>query len=181
MKTRTMTFAAALTLALAVGCKENKTKKNVGIDTPKEVEQQKTETSDIADQGFVDGMTGKVWHNYLQLKMALVNSDSDAAQKAAGDMAESFDQERADMKSLAQQIADSDGLEEQRQLFSEFGEKVEDLFTEALSEGTIYKQYCPMAFDNEGAYWFSDVSEIRNPYFGDRMLKCGSVKEEIKG
>lgn len=37
-----------------------------------------------------------------------------------------------------------------------------------------------MAFDDEGAYWFSDSKEIRNPYFGDVILKCGETKEKIE-
>jgi hypothetical protein len=50
----------------------------------------------------------------------------------------------------------------------------------ALAAGTIYKQYCPMAFSNTGAYWLSESKEIRNPYFGDKMLKCGRIVSEIK-
>jgi Cu(I)/Ag(I) efflux system membrane fusion protein len=44
---------------------------------------------------------------------------------------------------------------------------------------TIYKQYCPMAFNNTGAYWLSDREIILNPYFADKMLNCGDVIEEI--
>ena len=33
-----------------------------------------------------------------------------------------------------------------------------------------------MAFDNEGADWIASEKQIRNPYFGDKMMKCGSVK-----
>jgi hypothetical protein len=36
-----------------------------------------------------------------------------------------------------------------------------------------------MAFNNEGAYWLSAEKEVNNPYFGDKMLHCGSVKEEL--
>lgn len=45
---------------------------------------------------------------------------------------------------------------------------------------TIYYQFCPMARDNEGAYWLSAVKDIKNPYFGDAMLTCGENKEVIK-
>lgn len=45
---------------------------------------------------------------------------------------------------------------------------------------TIYYQFCPMARDNEGAYWLSAVKEIKNPYFGEAMLTCGENKEVIK-
>ena len=46
---------------------------------------------------------------------------------------------------------------------------------------TVYLQHCPMADDNNGASWLSKEKEIRNPYFGARMLKCGSVEEVIGG
>ena len=40
-------------------------------------------------------------------------------------------------------------------------------------------QYCSMAFDNAGASWVATEREVRNPYFGDAMLKCGKVTEEL--
>jgi hypothetical protein len=56
---------------------------------------------------------------------------------------------------------------------------IEHLFASGISSGTIYKQHCPMAFNNTGASWFSDLPEIRNPYFGNKMLKCGEVEKTI--
>lgn len=44
---------------------------------------------------------------------------------------------------------------------------------------TVYIQHCPMANENTGADWVSNEKPIRNPYFGDKMLTCGSVKEVI--
>ena len=46
--------------------------------------------------------------------------------------------------------------------------------------GRIYQLHCPMAFDGAGADWFSEVSEVRNPYYGDKMLTCGKVVGELK-
>ena len=43
----------------------------------------------------------------------------------------------------------------------------------------VYIQYCPMAFNDKGADWLSYDSYIRNPYFGDLMLKCGLVTDSI--
>jgi Cu(I)/Ag(I) efflux system membrane fusion protein len=43
----------------------------------------------------------------------------------------------------------------------------------------LYRIYCPMAFNNKGADWLQADKEIRNPYFGASMLKCGEVTEEI--
>jgi len=45
---------------------------------------------------------------------------------------------------------------------------------------TLYVQKCPMANSNKGAIWLSTEKEIKNPYYGDDMLTCGSVIEEIK-
>jgi len=44
----------------------------------------------------------------------------------------------------------------------------------------VYLQFCPMANGGKGASWLSKDEEIRNPYFGSRMLKCGRIKETIK-
>jgi hypothetical protein len=43
----------------------------------------------------------------------------------------------------------------------------------------VYYQFCPMAFDNTGAYWLSDNNEVRNPYFGSKMLNCGEVTDSL--
>jgi Cu(I)/Ag(I) efflux system membrane fusion protein len=39
----------------------------------------------------------------------------------------------------------------------------------------LFQQYCPMAFNDKGAYWLSRQKLIANPYFGNKMLRCGSV------
>ncbi|MBG87784.1 MAG: efflux transporter periplasmic adaptor subunit [Verrucomicrobiales bacterium] len=40
----------------------------------------------------------------------------------------------------------------------------------------VFQFHCPMAFDNKGASWLQLSDQIRNPYFGASMLKCGSMK-----
>jgi Cu(I)/Ag(I) efflux system membrane fusion protein len=44
----------------------------------------------------------------------------------------------------------------------------------------LYKQYCPMANNSQGAIWLSSSQEIRNPYYGDAMLECGEVQVAIQ-
>ena len=44
----------------------------------------------------------------------------------------------------------------------------------------VFVDYCPMANNDQGAEWLSTEKEIKNPYFGASMLKCGEVKQEIK-
>lgn len=49
--------------------------------------------------------------------------------------------------------------------------------TYKLNTAVVYKDYCPMAFDNKGGYWLSETEDIQNPYFGASMLTCGEVKQ----
>ena len=43
----------------------------------------------------------------------------------------------------------------------------------------LYRQYCPMAMNDKGAYWLSNETEIRNPYFGSKMLECGEITDTL--
>jgi len=43
----------------------------------------------------------------------------------------------------------------------------------------LYRIHCPMAFNNKGTDWLQADKEIRNPYFGASMLKCGEVVKTI--
>ena len=180
MKRNATLTIATITLITLASCGETKNKQDAKISTPEEIETKKENTADIADASFSDGMTGKVFHNYQQILMALVNSDADEVNEAAGNLAESFTEEREQMHLMAKAMEEMDDIETQRELFSQLTEKVEPLFKESISEGTIYKQFCPMAFEGKGGYWISNVDEIKNPYYGDKMLKCGKVTEVIE-
>jgi len=175
----TLTTLTIIIISLA-SCGDATKKQDSKMSKPEEIEATKENTLEIADAAFSDGMTGKVFQNYQQIRVALVNSNPDEVNLAAGNLAESFAGEREEMKSMAIAMADAKDIEKQRELFSQFTEKVEPLFKESISEGAIYKQFCPMAFEGKGGYWISNVEEIRNPYYGEKMLKCGKVTETIK-
>lgn len=171
MKNTTKSTIAALALIMTAGCKE--------VEKPKPEAAQAPSTS--ADRGaiaFSHTETEDQWIHYLALKDALVRSDAAGAQMAAARLSKHI-QGNADFKSLSEYIAEEAELEKQRMAFFQINEIAEQVFREDLKAGTIYKQYCPMAFNNTGGPWLSDAGEIRNPYFGDRMLKCGTVQEVI--
>jgi Cu(I)/Ag(I) efflux system membrane fusion protein len=44
----------------------------------------------------------------------------------------------------------------------------------------VYVEFCPMAANNNGAYWLSKEESVINPYFGEAMLTCGEVKQVIE-
>jgi len=180
MKIKFLITTLLSTMVFISACGSKSNEQAVEIDTPEELAEQQQQLADVADVSFTDGMTGKVFHNYLEIKMSLVNSDHETVQNTANNLADSFGEERAELKHLAQQMASAEDIETQRAFFYEFTQNIEPLIVEGLAEGKIYKQYCPMAFDNKGAFWLADVEEIRNPYFGERMLTCGEVQEVIQ-
>src|SRR5690606_4591357 len=82
---------------------------------------------------------------------------------------------------LANEIAQSDSLQAQREKFSILSDDLIALMKNAdIKSGTIFVQYCPMANEGNGAYWMASQKDIRNPYYGEDMLECGEVKEELK-
>lgn len=134
---------------------------------------------------------------YLNMKDAFVATDAtavnDAASKTQGALA------AVDMKLLEgaahndwmtyqneldgalKNIQSTDDIEKKREIFSTASDALyKSIKAFGLGGATAFYEYCPMAFNNEGGYWLSDNSEIRNPYFGDKMLKCGSVAEVLK-
>ena len=74
------------------------------------------------------------------------------------------------------------GIEMKRSHFSIVSDKITEAIENfGVNTGyTVYLEFCPMAFDNKDAFWLSKDKEIKNPYFGDKMLKCGEVKKEFK-
>ncbi|MDF9799178.1 hypothetical protein OKW21_004441 [Catalinimonas alkaloidigena] len=84
------------------------------------------------------------------------------------------------IKSNLETVEKSNAIDEQRKGFTHFSEALyQSIKAFGIGDEEAYYQYCPMANNNKGAYWLSDNKEIRNPYFGDKMLKCGTVKESL--
>lgn len=84
------------------------------------------------------------------------------------------------MESSLKDIYKSTAINAQRKSFARYSEALyQSIKAFGIGDEEAYYQYCPMANDNAGASWLSDNQEIRNPYFGDKMLKCGTVKESL--
>ena len=78
----------------------------------------------------------------------------------------------ADTKSFSK----TDDLVEQRKQFMDLSHQMtEAIKTFGVGE-TVYHQFCPMANNDQGAYWLSQDEEVRNPYFGKSMHSCGLTK-----
>jgi len=113
--------------------------------------------------------------SYFEIKDALISDDSEAAQSAAKKMAK-ID---SDITSFANAIAGSNDLMEQRKNFSKMSASLYAKAKNKNLENTLYWNYCPMAIGGDGANWLSMNDKIRNPYMGQKMPGCGSVKETL--
>lgn len=165
-----------LLLSIFWSCKNNKQKMT---NEPDKVQaEQKIKETTVAS--FSSGLAMELFQNYQQLRLALIATDADEVHTLAAKMEKGLTDDQQELKAIALAMATEGDVEKQRVLFSKFTAKTEPLFTDLLTEGKLYKQFCPMAFEGQGGYWISDREEIRNPYFGDKMLTCGKVVEVIQ-
>ena len=82
----------------------------------------------------------------------------------------------------AEHIGDNAGkIDHQREHFMSLSNNLTTLVkTLKINGETAYSQFCPMANDGKGAFWLSKEDKVKNPYYGKKMMTCGSVKETLK-
>jgi len=131
---------------------------------------------------FENQEIGALYQHYINIKNALVKTDATMVQDRAKEMVAALEtnETNAPVAEAARKIATSSDVNQQREAFSELTRGMDSQLEGALASGEIYKQFCPMAFEGKGDSWFSNTKEIRNPYYGDKMLKCGRVEATIK-
>lgn len=155
--------------------------------------------TDTAQKASVNTATAikEIIDRYIDLKNALVNDNTNQA-AAKGKALESafknfdkkdltakqkkiYDDVEDDAQEHAEHIGANGGnIEHQREHFVMLSKDIYDLVKAFGSEQPLYEFFCPMANDGKGAMWLSEYKEVKNPYFGKKMMTCGSVKEEIK-
>ena len=138
-----------------------------------------------------------VFNNYIKLKDALVKDDVDDVIIEAKNTLSSLT--KVDMKLLKDEKAHTDWMVLNKEIESSVSSISEETNIKAqrshfkrLSmhlistietfgiDEKVYSQYCPMADNNNGAYWLSEQEKVINPYFGEAMLTCGEVKQVIE-
>lgn len=202
MNQRSLLFPAIITAAFIFGsCSGGSKESNEKLKLPETpVTESESTTEGTAqykvDSAFQDQLTG-VFKAYVPLKDALVKSDVEAVKKGAAAVHEALS--KTDMMLLSdaahhdwmvylqqmeaplKTMQEATNIEVQRKSFSDLsGALYKSIKAYGLTGATAFYDFCPMAFNNKGGYWLSDQESIRNPYFGDQMLTCGEVIEEIK-
>ena len=170
---------ASAMLIGTMACQDQKTTSSEGyLATDNNIEAQEFQLVEIQQE-----TADRILLGYLNIKDALVKTDAKAVSFAADGIL--FDLEQNENKTIdklfkeVRLIAESNDIEMQRIYFEGLSNNMYT-FTKTLKTGmTVYLQHCPMAFDDRGASWISDEEKVYNPYFGDKMLRCGKVTEII--
>jgi hypothetical protein len=116
---------------------------------------------------------------YFEVKDALVSDNSEKAQEAATAMIAETGSYGDVLNLYLKIIAEASDIEDQRAAFELLSLNMYALAKTDNAGITVYKQFCPMAFDDKGAFWLSSEKQVMNPYFGASMLRCGRVEETI--
>ena len=137
-----------------------------------------------------------VYESYINLKNALVEDNTNKVSQDANSLLDNLS--RVDMKlvkdkthnhwmSLAKEIKSSatsisktTDLKQQRSHFKHLSSHLINAVQLFGVNEKVYVEFCPMADNNNGAYWLSKEEKVINPYFGEAMLTCGEVKQVIE-
>jgi uncharacterized protein (DUF885 family) len=146
-------------------------------------------TVDAGVSTFVKSML----QNYLGIKNALIDGNSAkagtsstamfSAMKAfdksllSADQKKVYDAIESDLKEQAENIS-KNKIDQQREHFTMMSKDMYEMVKAFGTAMTLYHDHCPM-FKN-GSMWLSESKDIRNPYYGEKMMTCGSVEEMFK-
>ena len=138
----------------------------------------------------------EVFDHYIHVKTALVNSNSEEAKNGANAIMQviknfdksllpaeqkaAYDKSIGNIRTTANNIAATDDIEKQREHFATLSNEAYDLAKSFGAGKTVYHEHCPMAMNDKGAMWLSESKEVKNPYYSDKMLECGTVEEIIE-
>ena len=139
---------------------------------------------------------GTVIDRYLSLQAALTQDNDEQAATAVTQLQKALG--RVDMKLLdgeahmlwmkhlkalqpaVGQLLKANDIKARREAFALLSEALaQTVAAFGVDEKPLFQFRCPMAFDNRGATWLQTDKDVRNPYFGQQMPKCGEVVRVI--
>ncbi len=173
MKNLKMSIAAMLLLAVSFTNAQEKEKMNHDHG------DMKMDHSKMMNKNS-DAKAEAILSDYFNLKDALVADDTKKAAQAGTKLVatlkafdtDSYSKENQeelediieDAVEHAEHISES-AIDHQREHFKTLSKDITDMF-------------CPMY--DKGSAWLSTSKEVKNPYYGSRMLKCGKVQKTIQ-
>lgn len=135
-------------------------------------------------------------NTYLSLKDAFVATDNELSIKEVNNLLEVLPaidmsllkgeahlywmEQLSAIQAHGKKISELSDIEDQRRQFDFLSQAlIRTIKVFGTPTDTLYIQFCPMVFNNEGADWISKEKSVLNPYFGSKMLRCGVVKDTI--
>ncbi len=140
-----------------------------------------------------DAKAEAILSDYFNLKDALVADDTDKAAQTGSKLVtalKAFDTSsysKEDQNELAEIVEDAtehaehiseSAIDHQREHFKPLSKDITDMVAITGTKNTLYEQFCPMY--DKGNAWLSISDEVRNPYYGSKMLSCGKVQKTIQ-
>ena len=191
-------------ISITISCKNNKEQEHDTMHN----EEMSTEMheghnhSDMKDMGqrkitqntTKNTATAAILDAYFEIKNGLVADDKDKTAKGGTALLAAFSKfdmtqlsddthkEYMEIQESAKEHAEhiiKNPIDHQREHFESLSTDINDIIILLGTDKVIYQDYCPMASNNKGAMWLSEVKDIKNPYFGSKMLNCGSIKKQI--
>ncbi len=135
----------------------------------------------------------KITTAYLGVKNALAAGNGTAAESKSKELFEALsaqpdkglkpDQQKLlagyldKLKFDSRHISETTVVDHQREHFASLSKNLYEVLKGLkMNTSTIYMDYCPM----KKAYWLSETSAIKNPYYNDKMMTtCGRVASTL--
>ena len=138
-----------------------------------------------------------IFDRYISIKNALVKDDSKKVVEVAKALFNNLGQvnmklltdDKAhnywislekELKVSVNSISNTTSVKEQRIHFKNLSSHLANALQLFGINEKVYYQFCPMADNNNGAYWLSKEKKVINPYFGSAMYNRGEIKQVIE-
>ncbi len=163
-----------------------------------DAEREKTAPITITATDSLTVAMAAALQSYYDMKDAFVKSDTGLVNKTAAlfagklqavnmedikadtTLVQLAEQLKTTINGEIDQLTAEPGIAVKRKTFQSVSDHLYDLLRTVRYNGSkVYQQYCPMAFENTGAAWLSNSTEIQNPYFGNKMLTCGELRDSL--
>lgn len=193
VRVTTAIMALAFIGLTATSCKDGKKEESSAPMTNEMHQESNSENGDkIAMNTSQNSDAKQVVADYMTLKDALVATDEDEAAKAGKKLESTLkdfnvssftSEQQKELKDIiedAMEHAEHIGkskIDHQREHFKTLSKDVMDMVAITGTAATLYQQFCPM-YDG-GSSWLSMSKDVKNPYYGSKMLNCGKVQKEI--
>ena len=169
-------------------------------DAAMDMKKEHSNHNDIAQKNTTETQNvpqlKAVFDNYFSVKDALVKTDAGISSAKAAELVKAIKavemtklsteehtvwmKVMKDLTANAEKIATSKDVAKQRETFVLLSKNMYELTKVSKQEAPVYYLHCPMYNNGKGANWLSKEEVVKNPYYGSKMLTCGSVQETIK-